>query len=142
MPGVGHKIKSFFLRDIVCLLDKANVVQSVEQGLFLFPMDVWIVDFLIVLRALENPQEGLQRPLEENIEGIPIEVYQGIQEFDLAKATLAFCIDKKICPLRLNMGIWKYYSDCIQSRTYLQSLLNRRNVALVMEEFNIIGEYI
>lgn len=130
MPGVSHKIKTFFLRDVFFLLNRKPT--SIEQGLYLFPVDIWIKKFL---ENIDLPDSDINQKIKKRD-------YQGIQELGLARKAVDFCLKEGISSLRLNMGIWKYCSECIQSEEYLRKLLKAKKISSVRKEFVLLKNYI
>lgn len=135
MPGIGHKIKSFFLRDM-CFLSNKFCVKSlkVSHYLYLFPMDTWVIKFLKFLRDVSL----LPKP-EGDIE--ICELNLGKEPRLLAISAIGFCKEKNICPLHLNMGIWKYCSDFVQSEERLKMLLKSKDISLVRKEFYLLQNH-
>src|SRR5258708_38842656 len=42
LRGVGHKIASFFLRDVITLTQSESKVTGVEKYLYCQPIDIWV----------------------------------------------------------------------------------------------------
>ena len=130
LNGLGHKIRSFFIRDIVCLL-KLEALNDFEtqQYLFMIPIDIWVrytIDFL----SFNEPY----------ITDIYRKDY-GISKNDFLTSIklITECKKYKVSPLKVNMGIWYYCSNIIADKERLKEIIETKSVLELENERKLLG---
>ena len=132
LNGIGHKIRAFFIRDIVYLLGlEENSKIKFSDYLFMNPIDVWVrltVEYLNL-----NPPE--------NITLKPNSYRLDRKDFDIASSLTNACIEYEVSPLLTNMGIWYYASHFIADSQRLQELLESKSIDKLENEMNIMNGF-
>lgn len=125
MPGINHKIKTFFIRDIIYLLEiEKDICTNCEDLLYTFPVDIWVEKTLPYLRQNSKPLSATLRKNYGNLTRI---------NFELASATIKDCLQARISPLRLNMGIWYFASQFVGNVRRLEVVLKNGDKAVNAE---------
>lgn len=129
LNGIGHKIRSFFIRDIVYLLklEEKNMIDYADY-LFMNPIDVWVrltVEYL----KLNAPNNISLKPSKYQLER---------KDFNTALTLTNACEEFNISPLLTNMGIWYYASHFIADSKRLQFLLESKSVEKLENEMNLM----
>ena len=114
--GVGHKLRAFFLRDLVTLLkSESNLDRNPQTYLWCQPIDVWV-----------------RVAAEELCHGIVDPAPRGWGRFGLSRADrvaawglVQLALDARVSPLRVNQGIWYFSSNVVADEPRLRSLLRR-----------------
>lgn len=84
LRGVGPKIASLFLRDVVLIWGSENSLQSTDY-VCLFPLDTWVRQ---VLRVLDE------------------QAFCGGSDKDLAEKVIMVCLENHVSPINFNIGAW------------------------------------
>jgi hypothetical protein len=125
LNGVGVKIRSFFIRDMICLFALEGAIfprrlqqeTLVERYLMAFPIDIW-------LRAAVK---SINQPCDVTDDKI------------LATIAIESCLGAGVSPLRFNMGTWFFSSTYVADVGRLRLLLNGDKPGLVKEEKMLDG---
>ena len=129
LNGIGHKIRSFFIRDIVYLLKlEENDPIELADYLFMNPIDVWVrltVEYLNLELNISN---------DININLKPNGYRLNKKDFSTLLILTKNCIEFNVSPLLTNMGIWYYASHFIADKQRLQILLEKRSVKELRKE--------
>lgn len=131
LKGLGHKIKSFFLRDMT-LLYLDNTDFTIEELLYLFPIDVWIKEFLLILKI-----EKMEEYPEEKEYGNLSKEYRELG-FDF----INYCIQNNLDIRKLDAGIWFYCARVVGSKERLQYLLQKDSVDILKKEYQLMFKYL
>lgn len=127
LRGINHKIKSFYIRDVLFSRFEDEVFDINEQEfLYAFPVDVWVFEFL----------KSLNLPFED---GIKIKSkYGNLSKVDsiLGLSVLKLCLEEKINPLRLNMGIWYFSSFYVCKTSDFKDIYSEKFIEKNSEPFN------
>ncbi len=114
LNGINHKIRSFFIRDIIYLLDKEDLIKNnIEKTLYAFPLDVWVRTVLSCSLPITS-HENIQRRKYGNMSQ---------KDLNLACCAIEECYKQNLSPLKLNMGIWYYCSTFVADMGRLKRLL-------------------
>ncbi len=131
LKGIGHKIKSFFLRDMT-LFYSNNTNFTIEELLYLFPIDIWIKEFLqcLKIKDMENyPKENQYDNLSK-------------ADRELGFNFINYCRMNNLDVRKLDAGIWFYCARVVGSKERLKYLLNQDSVDALDEEYKLINKYL
>ena len=134
---ISHKIQSLFLRDMFVLFgvdkDLASRVHE-ENILYLFPVDIWVRQLLTALGPLpfRNDEFGEVEPLR----GLSRAYHK------LAQDAIRYCSEENVSPLKLNMGVWSYCSNYLQSPMRLAALCSKKDIEGFRKEFDLLKDYV
>lgn len=98
MKGIGDKIASFLLRDVVCIFDLEKEVPS-KDLIFLQPVDVWI-------RRIAC---HLWNDLNEDM----------TSDWVIARRIIQKCEEHDVSSLRFNQGAWYYGAYLIRDEAFV-----------------------
>jgi hypothetical protein len=138
--GVGHKIKSMFIRDMVYLTEaKPRTERTIDWYLYAQPIDVWVRKTAGLLL-----QKDGARPLEYDKEHSlkPSDFGMNKSDFQIATRIIAACLRENLSPLKLNMGIWYYCSRVVADAARLRTILKERSVKVLRDELGLIQEFL
>lgn len=127
LKGINHKIRSFFIRDVIYLSNKENIIRwDYSKALFAFPVDTW------VRQVLSNESVQFDRQL---FNGIKDKKYGDLEKKDreLATAAILDCFNNCVSPIKLNMGIWYFASQCVGDANRLKQVLDSGDQAVIYE---------
>jgi hypothetical protein len=129
LNGVGHKIRAFFIRDIVHLLklEDNNKIEAADY-LFMNPIDVWVrwtVEYLNLNSSTNMSLKRSKYRLEKD-------------DFNTALILTNACLEFETSPLLTNMGIWYYASHFIADSSRLQILLESKSVEKLEHEMTLL----
>ena len=127
--GVGHKIKSFFLRDLVALTESEDRLRDRSSYLYCQPIDVWIrftVDELnpqlpAAEIAIDHSKLGLSRV-----------------DADRAMKLTDAALKAGASPLKVNQGIWYFCENAVGDRGRLTDLLQVGNIETLDHELHLM----
>jgi hypothetical protein len=129
--GVGHKIRSFFIRDIVTLLEtEYNIKKDIENYLFVFPIDIWLTKIAdsIKLNNEEFP----------NIKHKPYRLDK--KTLNRAIKLIYLSLDAGVSPLRVNQGAWYFASRIVADTKRLEYLINSKDISLLNKELALMKD--
>ncbi|MCL4511900.1 MAG: hypothetical protein M1470_12635 [Bacteroidetes bacterium] len=125
LNGVNHKIRSFFIRDIIYLLGKEDMVRdNCSNALFAFPVDTWVRTVLSTINFNRRLTCDARRADYGTIQK---------DDFKLASAAIQACYDQQVSPIKLNMGIWYFSSQCVGDMRRLKRVLRNGDDAVIQE---------
>ncbi len=134
LRGAGHKIKSFFLRDIAITTksDRHSWTPG-EQYIYCQPIDIWVR--LTVGCLMKNALEGFRIP------ALPA-VY-GFYGDDKKKAAqlIALSLEAGVSPLHVNHGIWYFGRHGVEEAGRLQHLLQTGEADVLRAEIDLMGPF-
>jgi hypothetical protein len=138
--GVGHKIRSLFIRDMVHLTEAdARTERNIDWYLYAQPIDVWV-------RKTAGPllQKDAERPREYDEEHSlkPSDIGMNKSDFHIASRIIAACLHEGFSPLKLNMGIWYYCAKVVADAGRLREILKERSVKALRDELALIEEFL
>lgn len=113
--GLGHKLKAFFLRDIVSILQcEDRALRSSRDYLWCQPVDFWVRLTAEIL------------PSSDRHDPIPSAGRYGLGRVDLDAAWKVVCLSREagVSPLAVNQGIWYFYSNAVADEGRLRALLS------------------
>lgn len=132
LRGIGHKIRSLFIRDIA-YLTKADRSRSLDIKQFLYaqPIDIWVRKTIDLLDS------------ETTIAEVPFDKCYLLNRDDFGRALklTSMCIGSGTSPLRVNMGIWYFCSQVVADATRLQSLLKANSVKPLEREMGYMKDF-
>ena len=132
LNGIGHKIRAFFIRDIVYLLinedllDKSTIV--FPDYLFMNPIDIWV----------RLTVEYLELKKTEDISVKKNKYDMDSKDFNVAVALTSECLEYGISPLLTNMGMWYYASQFVADKGRLEKLLKKKSVEVLENEMSLL----
>jgi hypothetical protein len=118
LKGLSHKIRSFFIRDIVFLLGLETNDFNIEQYLYMTPIDIW------VRLVVENMM--LLEPTLENVNHSEYDIKEN--DFRTAVKLIKLCRANNISPLNTNMGIWYYCPNIVADQGRLIEIIKQNDV--------------
>jgi len=116
--GVGVKIASFFLRDVVHVLGLYDSAWDVGASCYVQPVDLWVRETALAL--------GLQRPVPDAVMNRDLGV-----DAPYIWGLCWMCKQYGINPLRFNEGAWIYGSQVASTVKYLRRLLKEGPQSMV-----------
>lgn len=131
LKGLGHKIKSFFLRDMTLLYSKRTDF-TIEELLYLFPIDIWIKEFL---KGLKIERMG-NYPKEKRYDNLSKE------DRELGFDFINYCMRNNLDIRKLDAGIWFYCARVVGSKERLQYLLQKDSVDMLKKEYQLMFKYL
>lgn len=116
LKGLGHKLKAFFLRDLISLLNAESKLRGDREAyLWCQPIDVWIrfaAEELCEARTI-RPIRGAAG--KYGLSGDDLVAASGIIELSL---------DADVSPLRVNQGIWYFSANAVADERRLRELIH------------------
>ena len=132
LKGIGHKIRAFFIRDIVYLLNiEKKSKLNLPEYLFMNPIDIW-VKLTVEGLDLEFPKNQGIKEIKKNKYGLSKE------NFEIAVKLTNSCMEANVSPLIVNMGMWYYASQFIGDNGRLKEILGERNIDILEYEMNLM----
>ena len=117
LTGVGHKLRAFFLRDLVTLFKaESSLRREKEAHLWCQPIDVWVRTAASVL--------GRTRTLERPVRGSRTHPALSTADLAAARAIVELSLDRGVSPLAVNQGIWYFSSNVVADQRRLRELLD------------------
>ncbi len=131
LNGLGHKIRSFFLRDIAFLakIDEKSLV--LKDYLYLCPVDIWIRLTIDTMNIEDN---------ETNINKSNYH-FSSTKDFNIAIRLIFTCLQNKVSPILVNMGIWYFCSRCIGNSERLIELIQNNNIKVLENELLLMNGF-
>ena len=115
LKGMGHKLKAFFLRDLVTLLKAEPKLDSdCEAYLWCQPIDVWVRLAASELCKTETPTR---------IRGDSGKYHLNGADLAKARAIINLSLDANVSPLSVNQGIWYFSANAIADEKRLRELI-------------------
>ncbi len=127
LHGIGHKIKAFFLRDLVTITEsEAKMTAGPESYLYCQPIDVWVRAVVGALCLQDVPiPDGFQIALSR------ADINASLRLTDLAQQA-------HVSPLRVNQGIWYFCSNAVADMGRLRALFKNPDVAQLDGELRLM----
>jgi hypothetical protein len=122
--GVDRKIKSFFLRDLVTLIDSEAKIKSDWDYAHCQPIDVW-------LRATLDSLGLVEPPLAWGLYGWRHELLA------VVNARLA-----GVSPLCFNQGVWYFCANAVADLGRLKTLLQANDAAVLDNELALMEGFL
>lgn len=116
LKGMGHKLRAFFLRDLVTLFKaEPKLGHDKEAYLLCQPIDVWVRYAFQELCAARTVA----------IIQVPAANYR-LSRDDLAGASgiIELSIEAGVSPLKVNQGIWYFSANAVADEARLRKLIN------------------
>lgn len=119
LRGVAHKLRAFFIRDVVTLLDvESRLKRSTEKYLWCQPIDVWVrtaAEELCPSRLVDPAPRASQKFRLSRSDRIH------------AGGIIQLSLSAGVSPLRVNQGIWYFSSNVVADSERLRLLLQTGN---------------
>ncbi len=90
---IGHKISSFYLRDLVCVFDEYKF--NAKEQTYFQPIDSWVGKILIKLNVLK--ESGITKKIEN---------LNSLELYLLRQTIVNKCLEASISPIEFNQGAW------------------------------------
>lgn len=128
LNGIGHKIRAFFIRDIVHLLEleKKGKIEF-DDYLFMNPIDIWVkltVEYLNISKPYNYKNKPIYNLSRDN--------------FNIAVTLTNSCFESNVSPLLTNMGMWYYASHFIADSKRLKEILVNQSVEQLESEMSLL----
>lgn len=134
LNGLGHKIRSFFLRDIAYLfeIEKKRSIPF-EEYLYLTPIDIWV---RLTIKYLKISNLKIHNLKKSNYD------MSSSEDFNAAIKLISICDKYNVSPLLTNMGIWFFCSRCVGDQGRLEELLEKPTIKKLDNEMNLLRDFI
>lgn len=128
--GVGHKIASLFLRDVSLKLTSLKLTElSLQDTLYLFPVDVWVYEFMKAFDLKSTSTVNVLRPKNFDKE-----------KFELSQKFCIECLNHGYDPRIINVCIWKFGAHYAGNIKRLEKVIKEGSNA-INEEIKLIDEF-
>jgi len=115
LKGVAHKLRAFFLRDVVTLLNtESRFACHPEMYLWCQPIDAWVR-----MAAEELCPSSIDDPAPRDSRRFRLSRSDRMAAWGIVQLSL----DAGVSPLRVNQGIWYFSSNVVADQPRLRSLL-------------------
>ena len=104
---------------------------TIEELLYLFPIDVWIKEFISELKI--EPME--EYPSEKQYDNLKKE------DRELGFDFIHYCINNNLDIRKLDAGIWFYCARVVGSKERLKYILNQDSANILKEEYQLRFKY-
>lgn len=133
LNGVGHKLRAFFLRDLVCILDvEALLAGRVDRYLWCQPIDIW-VRLTAERLAVGEIAAGDINPKAYRL---------GRQDFRAAISVIHSSFAAGVSPISVNQGIWYFASNVVADAGRLAGLLRPRKRTVLDAELALMAGFL
>jgi hypothetical protein len=129
LNGVGHKIKSFFVRDMVLLTGSGHCLHTVEDYLYCQPIDVWV---RMTINALNPLAAEAPTPIAPSLYGL--DPYDCRRAAWLTQASL----EAGASPLRVNQGVWYFCANVVGDSGRLNQILAAKDPRELQTEMALL----
>ena len=129
LRGVGTKIRSLFLRDIVAVTQSEARLATLRDHLYCQPIDVWVE---MSVRALE-----LSTPADmdaQSWQALGLSHTHGV----VAAALITAAREADVSPLRVNQGMWYFCAKAVADATRLDALVRTGDAADLSRELELV----
>ncbi len=133
LKGMGHKLKSFFLRDLVTLFHaEPKLANNRNAYLWCQPIDVWV---RLAAQALESDEPDLVRGDRKK--------YQlNGDDLKTARKIVDLSIHAGVSPLKVNQGIWYFSANAVADEKRLQKLIGERGCDELDDELALMDGFL
>ena len=109
-----------------------NTDFTIEELLYLFPIDIWIKEFLLGLKI----EKMKKYPKEKQ--------YDNLSKTDreLGVNFITYCMKNNLDIRKLDAGMWFYCAKVVGSKERLQYLLKEDSVDVLKEEYQLQFKYL
>jgi len=134
LKGIGHKLRAFFLRDLVTLMDaEPKLGGDREAYLWCQPIDVWVrfaAEELCGTRTIPRVHRASTK-------------YR-LSRADLSAATsiVDLSIEAGVSPLKVNQGIWYFGANAVADETRLRELISAGEVRKLGAELALMEGFL
>lgn len=138
LKGVGSKIKSLYIRDMIYLSDAENKLKDNYSLVFTQPIDIWIKLFIDEFRWSVIKMDKMNecyRALAHHYADRWNDVERGLKIIEICKAA-------KVSPVIINQAIWLFSSRVVADTKHLQELINKGNISDFQKEAELVDEFV
>lgn len=134
LKGVGHKLRAFFLRDLVTLLNVESTLHG-DPGVYLWcqPIDVWVRMAVTELCRTGTIPRVRGQSRRYKLSPDDLAAAQGIVQLS---------IEAGVSPLRVNQGIWYFSANVVADEARLRSLLRSGDAQLLEGELALMQGFL
>jgi hypothetical protein len=137
LKGVGSKIKTLFIRDIVYLFKSENKISSRDEKLFTQPIDIWIKLFM---DEIPWKTESIDKK-NEKLRLLANQYSERWKDIERGKKIIEICEQANVSPVLVNQAIWLFSSRVVSDTKHLKKLVNSGDVGLFQQEASLVDEY-
>lgn len=131
LNGVGHKIRAFFIRDIIDILKvEKSLEKTIDNYLYAFPVDIWVESISNKISS-EIPNT--------NLKASTYEIWEK-SKFNCALKIIDLSLKCGVSPLHVNQGAWYFASNVVADEGRLEVLISRKSISDLDEELSLIEE--
>ena len=137
LKGVGSKIKSLYIRDMVYLSGSENKLKGNDSLIFTQPIDIWIKLFINEISwpgiNVDKKNESY-RALAHHYADRWNDVERGLKIIEICKAA-------KVSPVIINQAIWLFSSRVVADTKHLKQLIKEGNPSSFQHEKGLVTEF-
>jgi hypothetical protein len=133
LKGLGHKLRAFFLRDLVCIFDvEALLGGKLEHHVWCQPIDIWVRSAAEHLASSSIPNPSIHPKT------------YGLNRRDLQTATTVIqgSFSAAVSPISVNQGIWYFASNVVADTGRLTELLRPRHRTALDAELALMAGFL
>jgi hypothetical protein len=134
LRGIGPKIRTFFIRDLVALTGAEPDIADGRDLVYCQPVDIWV---RVTVDAL-----GVPAPSPTFCPGSAHRERLGSADADVAGRMNSGAAMAGVSPIRLNQGVWYFCSQAVADEQRLRDLLALGQVSVLQAELDAVGEYL
>jgi hypothetical protein len=134
LRGMRHKLKAFFLRDLVTLLEAEPKLNG-QRGAYLWCQPV---DFWIRLAATELCKEGTFTPVRGDCSKYQL----GGKDLAAAINIIQLSRDADVSPLKVNQGIWYFAANAVADEKRLCKLIRSGDPNNLDKELKLMNGFL
>ena len=132
LKGMSHKLKAFFLRDVVTLLESEEKLGGDHEAyMYCQPIDVW-VRFAVEELCGTN----------DHIPGALAKYQLGGADAAKARDIIQLSLDAKVSPLRVNQGIWYFSANAVADEKRLKELIGSGDCKKLEKELKLMEGFL
>ena len=129
LNGVGHKIRAFFIRDIIDILKvEKNLDKTIDNYLYAFPVDIWV--------ELISDQIYSEIP-NTNLKPSTYEIWDK-SKFNCALKMIDLSLKCGVSPIHVNQGAWYFASNVVANKGRLEVLISKKSILELDKELSLI----
>jgi hypothetical protein len=129
LSGIGPKIRAFFLRDIITLLNvEPKLKNNHDNFLWCQPVDVWV-------RAVAQELYGARKPSFKNVPKCPLSREDRIATWHIVQLSR----EAGVSPLKVNQGIWYFSLNAVADMKRLQTLVRTGDETVLSNEMELMN---
>jgi hypothetical protein len=134
LRGLGHKLRAFFLRDLVTVLKaEPQLHGSPEAYLWCQPIDVWV---RMAAKAMCGPTHIGRAAVR------PHEYQLSKPDLQVADSIVRLSLDARVSPLKVNQGLWYFCSNVVADQTRVRLLLSSGDPRVLEDEVALMKGFL